>query len=110
VVVPVRTADQRREASGLAIAARQRRAEVGAALKAGDLDLVELLEIAQRDEAVAGMRVSAVLESLPRMGPRRSLQAMTRLRISPSRRLRGLGSIQRAALLALSPGTSEAGR
>ena len=110
MVVPERTADQRREASARAIAARRRRAEVGGALKAGDLDLAGLLELAQRDEAVGGMRVSAVLESLPRMGPRRSAEAMSRLRIAPSRRLRGLGSIQRAALLDLVPGLPEAGR
>ncbi len=110
MVVPVRTPEQRREASARAIAARRRRAEVGVALKAGDLDLAGLLELAQHDQAVAGMRVSAVLESLPRMGPRRSAEAMDRLRIAHSRRLRGLGSIQRAALLALLPGPAEPGR
>ena len=110
MVVPVRTADERRDASARAIAARKRRAEVGAALKSGELHLVGLLELAQRDEAIAGMRVSAVLESLPRMGPRRSAAAMSRLRIAPSRRIRGLGSIQRAALLALLPGSAEQGR
>ena len=70
--------------------------EVGAALKAGELDLAGLFALAQQDAAVAGMRVSTVLASLPRMGPRRSAAAMTELRIAPSRRLRGLGSIQRA--------------
>ena len=63
--------------------------------------MVGLLALAADDDAVAAMRVSAVLESLPRMGPRRAAETMARLRISPSRRLRGLGSSQRAALLAL---------
>ena len=108
MVVPARTAEQRRAASTRAVLARRRRAEVGAALKAGDIGLIAVLELAEQDEAVAGMRVSAVLESLPRVGPRRSADAMIRLRISPTRRLRGLGSTQRAALLALTSAGTDA--
>jgi hypothetical protein len=101
MAVPERTTQQRREASQRAVLARQRRAEVAVELKSGALSLPELLALARSDEAVAGMRVSAVLAALPRMGPRRSADAMAQLRISPSRRLRGLGSAQRDALLAL---------
>jgi hypothetical protein len=99
VAVPARTPEQRREASVRAVAARRRRAEVSAALKRGDLTVRDLLDLADGEDAVAAMHVSAVLQSLPRMGPRRGEQALTRLRISPSRRLRGLGSDQRRALL-----------
>jgi predicted N-acetyltransferase YhbS len=113
MAVPDRTAEQRRAASQQAVLARRRRADVAAQLKSGALSLPDLLERAQIDDAVAAMRVSAVLASLPRMGPRRSADALARLRISPSRRLRGLGSAQRRALLELaarpepSPGRAE---
>jgi hypothetical protein len=101
VAVPERTTEQRRDASQRAVLARQRRAEVAVQLKSGALSLLELLALARSDDAVAAMRVSAVLASLPRMGPRRSADAMAQLRISPSRRLRGLGSTQREALIDL---------
>jgi predicted N-acetyltransferase YhbS len=101
VAVPERTTEERRDASQRAVLARQRRAEVAVQLKSGALSLLELLALARSDDAVAAMRVSAVLASLPRMGPRRSADAMAQLRISPSRRLRGLGSTQRDALIDL---------
>lgn len=104
MAVPDRTPEQRRAASQRAVLARRRRAEVAAQLKTGGLSLGGLLTLAQSDDAVAAMRVSAVLASLPRMGPRRSVDAMALLRISPSRRLRGLGSAQRAALIDLVAG------
>lgn len=101
MAVPDRTVEQRRAASQWAVLARRRRAEVAGQVKAGALSLPDLLDLARTDEAVAAMRVSAVVESLPRMGPRRAEEAMLRLRVSPSRRLRGLGSAQRVALIAL---------
>ena len=45
------------------------------------------------------MKVSVLLESLPGVGKIRAAQAMERLGISESRRVRGLGASQRAALL-----------
>lgn len=101
MAAPERTTEQRRAASQRAVLARRRRADVSARVKAGALSLPDLLELARTDEAVAAMRVSAVVESLPRIGPRRAEEAMLRLRVSSSRRLRGLGSAQRAALIAL---------
>jgi predicted N-acetyltransferase YhbS len=105
MAVPERTPEQRRAASQRAVLARRRRAEVAAQLKTGGLSLPDVLELAHTDDAVAAMRVSAVLSALPRMGPRRSAEAMARLRVSPSRRLRGLGVAQRAALIELAAGT-----
>lgn len=104
MAIPERTLEQRRAASRQAVLARRRRADLAARLKGGALSLPDLLDLAQTDDAVAAMRVSAVLESLPRMGPRRAAEAMTRLRVSPSRRLRGLGTAQRAALMDLAAG------
>jgi hypothetical protein len=68
-------------------------------LKSAAVDLESVLDRAATDDAVAGLRVSVLIESLPRIGPRRAASAMAQLRISPSRRLRGLGPTQRAALL-----------
>ncbi|SBW26434.1 hypothetical protein FDG2_4925 [Candidatus Protofrankia californiensis] len=45
------------------------------------------------------MKVAAVLESLPGVGRVRATRIMERLAISDSRRLRGLGAKQRAALV-----------
>ena len=52
-----------------------------------------------RDNDVIGkMKVSALLESLPGVGKVRARQIMERLGISESRRVRGLGTKQQAAL------------
>ena len=101
MAVPERSVEQRRAASQRAVLARRRRADVAAELKTGRLSLRDLLALVPTDDAVAAMRVSAVLASLPRMGPRRSDAAMAQLRVSPARRLRGLGSAQRGALIDL---------
>ncbi len=108
MAVPDRTAEQRRAASQRAVLARQRRAAIAAQLKSGALTLLDVLALAQAEDAVAAMRVSVVLASLPRMGPRRAADAMARLRVSPARRLRGLGSAQRRALLDLAGGPEPA--
>ena len=46
------------------------------------------------------MRVSAVLESMPGVGKVRAQRIMEKIGISASRRVRGLGTHQRAALAA----------
>lgn len=98
--IPVLSAAQRSAASAKAVAARRARAEVGAALKRGEITLPDVIERAGHDDAVAGMRVLTLLESLPRYGPTRAGLALQTLRIAPSRRLRGLGPAQLAALTA----------
>ena len=55
------------------------------------------------------MRVTAVLAALPRYGPVRARSALSALGISPARRLRGLGSVQRADLLALTAKATSVG-
>lgn len=46
------------------------------------------------------MKVSALLEALPKVGKVKAQEIMTELEIAPTRRLRGLGDRQRKALLA----------
>ncbi|KXO94296.1 integration host factor, partial [Tsukamurella tyrosinosolvens] len=48
---------------------------------------------------VAKMKVSALLESLPKFGKVRVAEPMDELGIAPTRRVAGLGERQRAALL-----------
>ncbi len=92
--------EARREALEKAAAARKVRAELKQQLKAGEVDLEHVLRRAESDEIVARTKVSAILESLPRVGKVRARKLMERLDISPSRRVRGLGANQREKLLA----------
>ncbi|MDP8977305.1 MAG: integration host factor [Actinomycetota bacterium] len=91
--------DARRQALDKAGHARRVRADLKRQLKAGEIDFKEVLRRADNDEIVGKTKVSAVLESLPRVGKVRARKLMDRLEISQSRRLRGLGANQRAKLL-----------
>ena len=93
------TAEQRAQALEKAAMARRKRAEVKQLLKTGSISLSELLEGAEADPMVAGIKVSAVLASMPRIGKIKSKRLMEKLGIADNRRIRGLGERQRAALL-----------
>lgn len=95
--LPTLNEEQRREALAKAAEARRKRAEIKAQLKAGKLNLRDLL--ARDDDVVGKMKVSNVLESLPGVGKVRAGKLMEKLDISASRRVRGLGTKQRGALL-----------
>jgi ribosomal protein S13 len=60
--------------------------------------LSQVLKDGQSDDIVGKMKVSALLESVPGIGKVRAGQIMERLGIAESRRVRGLGANQRAAL------------
>jgi len=92
--------EARRQALEKAAAARRIRAALKHQLKVGEIDFADVLERADGDEVVGKTRVSAVLEALPKVGKVRARRLMERLDISPSRRIRGLGSNQREKLLA----------
>lgn len=95
---PALTAEQRRAALEKAAAVRRTRGEARAKLKAGELDLGDLLAAAEQDEALASMKVLAVLESLPRVGKVGARRLLGELGIAESRRIQGLGAHQLAAL------------
>ena len=97
--LPQLTDEQRRQALLKAAEARRVRAEVKERLKMGSLTVVGLLDRADDDEVLARMKVLAVLESLPKLGKVKARRAMEEIGISESRRLRGLGTQQRAALV-----------
>lgn len=99
MALPELTPEQRQEALAKATAARRRRAEVKTELKNRQITLTKVFELAETDEAVAKMRVQALLESLPRVGVQRAQQLMDEIGIASSRRIRGLGPVQRAELI-----------
>lgn len=100
---PQLTDDARRAALAKAAAVRRARADLKVQLKAGDVSLASLIEQADSDDVVGKMKVLAVLEALPGVGKVKARRTMDEVGIADSRRLRGLGDQQRAALLAAFP-------
>jgi transposase len=98
VALPPLTPAQRAAALEKAAQARKERAEVKNRLKRGSTTLAQILKEGQTDDVVGKMKVSSLLESLPGVGKVRAKQIMDRLNIAESRRVRGLGTNQRAAL------------
>ena len=98
MALPDLTPEQRAQALEKATQARRRR-EVKNALKARSMNLSEVLELADSDEAVAKMKVVSLLESLPRVGTNTAAVLMDEYKIAQSRRVRGLGPVQRKALV-----------
>jgi len=95
---PSITPEARAAALEKAALARRQRAELKERLKMGSLTLAELFE--QSDsEAIAKMKVLAVLESLPGLGKVKARRTMEDIGIAETRRVQGLGANQRKALL-----------
>ncbi|SKT99270.1 MIHF [Mycobacteroides abscessus subsp. abscessus] len=99
VALPQLTDEQRAAALAKAAAARRARAELKEKLKKGGTNLKQVLTDAETDEVLGKMKVSALLEALPKVGKVKAQEIMTELEIAPTRRLRGLGDRQRKALL-----------
>ena len=97
---PTLTPEQRDAALAKAAAARRARAELKEKLKMGSVTLRELLENASGDEHIGGMKVLAVIESLPGVGKVKARRTMDEIGIADTRRVRGLGQQQKDKLLA----------
>ena len=67
-------------------------------LKNSGASIVDVLQEGQRNEVIGKMRVVDLLQSMPGLGKVRARQVMERLGIAESRRVRGLGTKQVAAL------------
>jgi uncharacterized protein YkwD len=100
VPLPPLTPEQRSAALEKAALARKQRAVIKEQLKHSGATLSSVLDQGEADEVVGKMKVSAVLEAMPGVGRVRAAKIMDRLQISPTRRVRGLGAKQRAALVA----------
>lgn len=96
---PKLTPEQRSAALAKATASRRRRADLKAQVKKGLATIEDVIDLAQSDSAVAKMRVSELLESIPGVGKIRAVAMMERLGISTPRRLQGLGVHQRSELM-----------
>jgi hypothetical protein len=79
--------------------ARSSRADVQARLKAGKIDLEQVFQLADRDESIGRTRVKVLLQHLPGVGPAGAVRAMDEIGIDAARRVRGLGTRQRDALI-----------
>lgn len=91
--VPTLSAEERRQALDAAIKARGERAAVMEKVKAGDLTIEEVIE--RKDDPVYGrIKVKSLLRLLPGIGARKAEVFMEEARISPNRRIRGLGRRQ----------------
>ena len=95
---PPITPEARAAALEKAATARRQRAELKEKLKMGSITLSELFD-QSADEAIAKMKVLAVLESLPGLGKVKARRTMEDIGIAETRRVQGLGANQRKALL-----------
>ena len=98
MALPPLTPEQRQAALDKAAASRRERAEVKNRLKNSGASIVGVLQEGQRNEVIGKMRVVDLLQSMPGLGKVRARQVMELLGIAASRRVRGLGTKQVAAL------------
>jgi len=91
--------EQRAAALAKAAEARAARAELKSKLKMGTVSLREALANADTDNVVGKLKVVNLLESLPGVGKVKARKVMDEIGIADTRRVRGLGSQQRQALL-----------
>jgi len=91
---PQLTPKERQEALLKAAISRKRRAEIKTKIKIGEISFDSILELAKDEDAIAKMRVKELLESLSGVGKVRAQTLMDRLKISPTRRIQGLGRLQ----------------
>ncbi|MCD8316523.1 MAG: integration host factor [Eggerthellaceae bacterium] len=98
MAIPQLSPEDRAAALEKAKAARIRRAQVREDLKTGKLTVEQVLD-KRNDPVIGSMKVSTLIETLPGYGKAKAVKVMRELQIAESRRLRGLGERQRAALL-----------
>ncbi|MHB1472781.1 MAG: integration host factor, actinobacterial type [Dermatophilaceae bacterium] len=99
MALPQLTPEQRADALAKAAIARRERAAVKNRLKYAQGLLSEVIADGKRSDIVGKMKVSALLESMPGVGRVRARQIMGEVGISETRRVRGLGNNQIAALI-----------
>ena len=98
MALPQLTPEQRQAALDKAAASRRERAEIKNRLKHSGASILDVLREGQINDVIGKMRVIDLLQSMPGLGKVRARQLMERLSIAESRRVRGLGTKQVAAL------------
>ena len=94
---PQLSPEQRAAALEKAKEARAKRADIKNRLKMGSLSLKEALD--SSDVNVGKLKVVSLLESLPGVGKVKARKVMDEVGIADNRRIQGLGTQQRIALL-----------
>lgn len=98
MALPELTAEQRAAALEKAAQSRRERAALRDAIKNGEKTPEEVLNDVE-NPVVARMKVSMFIETIPGFGKAKTEKLMEELGISPTRRIKGLGSRQREELL-----------
>ncbi|GAA4711822.1 hypothetical protein APR04_000766 [Promicromonospora umidemergens] len=99
MALPPLTPEQRAAALEKAAEARRARAEIKNKLKHSQGSLKEVIEQGQQDDVVGKLKVVSLLESLPGVGKVKAKAIMEEIGIAETRRVRGLGPHQSAALI-----------
>ncbi len=89
---PKLSPEERAAAMAAATAARRARALIKEKLRSSEVSIFEVINSAE--SALQKMRVRELLESVPGVGKLRAAAIMERAKISPTRRVAGLGRIQ----------------
>lgn len=97
--LPELTPQQRAAALEKAAEARRIRADIKNRLKGGEVALSDVIKKGGTEEAIGKLKVVSLLESLPGVGKVKARAIMTEVGIAESRRIRGLGPHQSAALV-----------
>jgi len=95
--LPTLTPEQRADALAKAQAARKKRSELLASVKAGKTSIAQVL--AKTDEITKKTKVSQVIKAMPGYGPAKAQAVMEEAGIDDNRRVGGLGDQQRKKLL-----------
>lgn len=95
--------DARARGRQLALEARRRRADIKRHLAEGG-SVRDVIAMRDDDPAVARMRARDLVEACPGVGPTRATRILAQCHVAESRRLRGLGEHQVAALVRLLEG------
>ncbi|MEP7764007.1 integration host factor, actinobacterial type [Sanguibacter sp. 25GB23B1] len=99
MALPELTPEQRSAALEKAAIARRARAEVKNRLKYSSGALSDVVKQGQTDDIIGKLKVVSLLESLPGVGKVKARAIMAEIGIAESRRVRGLGPHQAAALI-----------
>ena len=98
MALPNQTPEQRKAALEKAAEARHARAELRAQIKSGEMTVEQVLT-AEDNPVIDKLKVKDMIASLPGYGKAKVTKIMEDLGISETRRIKGLGSRQRAELI-----------
>lgn len=98
MALPNLTPEDRAAALAKAAESRRVRADVKVRLKAGETSVSQIIAAGEVDEAIAKLKVVALLEALPGVGRVKARAIMQEIGIAETRRVRGLGPHQASQL------------